>query len=241
MELIEFEWLRCLGGYAVVPTRGKVVVPGRKSVPVRTVPRRPTAERPPNIALSTAGEQYFQMYRPTEFPTLFQIFADMPATPEGMCEFFNRFGPLQWFSERFALPEVAPGWHSHSLLIGDVLAHHAALRRAIDLFKAGNLSELSHGFDRGGWGLLRTKLRPQSASRVAIVLVPSSLLQFLWLQLAQYAGSNAQLFRCEQCSHPFLVGSKTGRRSKAKYCSDACRLAAFRERHGAETTDPAHG
>jgi hypothetical protein len=239
MELIEFKWTHCPDGYVIVPqpSHSTIRMLGKKGGRVRTVPRR-TVEG--DDTLSTAGKRYFDMYRPTEFPTLFRIFADMPATAEGMRDFFNRFGPLEWGSDRFAPLEVAAGWRSHELGLCKVLSHHARLRRAIDLFEEGNLSALSQGFDRGGWGLLCTKLRPQSASKVAIVFVPSSLIHFLWLQLAQYAGSDAKLFRCEQCGHPFLVGSKTGRRSKAKYCSDACRLAAFRGRHGGDTVNLAH-
>jgi len=153
-----------------------------------------------------------------------------------MRDFVNTFGPLQLGDDRFGPHEVKSGWRKHQTDVGEPLRLHSELCHAIKLFKGGDLSALSQGFDRGGWGggwgLLRTKLRPKpgSVDRVAIVWVPSSLIQFLWLQFALFAASDAKLFRCELCGHPFLVGSKTGRRSKAKYCSNACRLAAFRRR-----------
>jgi hypothetical protein len=231
MELVEFEWLRSPDAYSIVqPGPPKMWRP--RGAPGRPVHRWVIRGAASDPVLSTVGKKYFETYRPTEFPELFQRFADMPPTAEGVRDFYNKFGPLQFGSLDLPPSTPGPGWSSHSLGFGEALAHHAALRRAIELFESGDLSALSKGFNQGGWGRLRTELRPSSAGKLAMVLVPSSLIQFLWFQLAQYAGSDAKLLRCEQCNHPFLVGTGTSRTSKAKYCSDACRLAAFRERHG---------
>jgi hypothetical protein len=231
-EVIEFEWTRCPDGdgWVIDPPRSHRRV-WRPGAPVRAVPG------PTDAALSTAGKRYFEKYSPTEFSALFQIFSDKPATAEGMRDFFNTFGPLEWGNDRFGPFEPTAGWCSAETSLDKPLRHHAALRRALDMFKAGNLSALSEGFDRGGWGRLHTKLRLRSTGKAAIVWVPYSLIQFLWLQLALYAASDAKLLRCGQCGHPFLVGSATGRRSKAKYCSDRCRLAAFRKRHSGATNN----
>jgi hypothetical protein len=128
------------------------------------------------------------------------------------------------------------GWASLATDLGGVLAHHAALCRAIDRFQAGDLSGLAQHYN-AGWGLLRTELRPQADDDVTVVFVPSSLIQFLWLQLALHAASNAKLRRCEHCSNPFRVGTGTGRRDTAKFCSNACKVAAFRQRHGGRTVN----
>jgi hypothetical protein len=233
-ELIEFDWVRSVEAWVIKPPRPHVRMWRRKGAPERWVPNPD-----PRPTLSTVGERYFEPYRPAEIAGLFQIFADKPATAEGMRDFFNTFGPLQLGPDRFGPQEVKPGWHKYQTDVSEPLRLHFELRHAIKLFNAGDLSALSQSFERGGaegggWGLLRTILRPASGngSRVAIVWAPYSLIQFLWLQFALFAASDAKLFRCEQCGHPFLVGSKTGRRSKAKYCSDTCRLVAFRERHG---------
>jgi|SRR5215471_10033643 len=226
--MIEFEWVRSVDAWEIKPPRPKVRMWQREGLPERWVPNpnpRPT--------LSTKGERYFETYRPAEIATLFQIFADTPGTPEGMLGFVNTYGPLDLGPDKFGPYEVKPGWRSYYMDFP--LTHHGELRRAINQFEVHDLSALSQGFDRGGvegggWGLLRTKLRPLPENRIAIVWAPHSLIQFLWLQFALFAASEAKLFRCEQCGRPFLVGSQTGRRSKAKYCSNACRLAAFRER-----------
>lgn len=36
--------------------------------------------------------------------------------------------------------------------------------------------------------------------------------------------------RCEHCGKGFITGTGTGRRSSSKYCSKACKIAAFRAR-----------
>jgi hypothetical protein len=188
--------------------------------------------RPGSCSLSTDGEQYFDKYRPTDIPALFQIFADAPATAGGMRDFYNKFGPLEFGSDKFGGDAPQPGWCKYQLGVAEPLAHHARLRRAIELFERGDLSALSKGFG-GRWGKLNIELRPRAANRVTMALIPFSLIHFLWLQLAEYAGGDAKLFRCAQCGHPVLIGSQNSpRRSrKAKYCSSVCRLAAFRERH----------
>jgi hypothetical protein len=237
-ELVDFEWTRSIDAYVIRPPRSHVRMWRRKGAQVGTVPT-PTSAGASDATLSTAGKRYFEMYRPTEFPELFQIFADKPATAEGMRDFYNKFGPLQWGSGRVdgVAPAPKPGWCEHSVGVRGALSHHATLRRAIELFEAGDLSALSQGVNQARLGHLRIELRPRADSRVAIAWMPSNLIQFLWLQLALFAAGDAKLFRCEQCGHPFLVGSKTGRRSKAKYCSNTCRLAAFRERRDGMIAD----
>jgi hypothetical protein len=228
MNLIEFVWIRSPGAYSISMA--------------------PEIDGDPPVPwLSTRGEKYFETYRPTEFPALFQEFADMPATPEGMRDFFNTYGPVEWVDKRSprklravgklsGSPWMEPGWFEQSTGVESLLAQHARLRDMINLFEAGNLSAVAQDVTRFGWGIIRPELRPGVDGRLRIVLVPHSLLDFLWLQFAQHVGSDAKLFRCEQCNRPFLVGTGTSRRSQAKYCSDACRHAAFRHRRGGAET-----
>jgi hypothetical protein len=47
------------------------------------------------------------------------------------------------------------------------------------------------------------------------------LLDAIWLQ---YAQTNTRARECPQCGQRFLSGVGTGRRAKADYCSDECRV-----------------
>ncbi len=224
MELIEFEWLRPIDGCAfhVTPT-GQPRRASRKRGWITPAQQSP--------GLETAGPRRFGFYRPAEFPALVQRFADVPATADGIRGFLNNYGPLE-------LAGSGPPRDGALYLATDLrapLAHHAALRAAIDLFSSGDLPALAARFN-ASWGQLRTELRPRPGGNVGIVFVPSSLIQFLWLQFALHAASDTKLLRCDHCSAPFRVGTGTGRRDTAKFCSNACKVAAFRGRHKREAS-----
>ena len=224
-QLIEFEWVRCLTGYKIVATNPARKRPAWTHGKRVVTPPRWTVDGAPNAALASAGTR-FELYCPTEFPALFQRFADMPATAEGMRDFANRFGLL----ETPGNSRLSASITYEATVVGDVLAHHAALRWAVDLFGAGDSPGLAQYYN-AGWGQLRTQLRPQPDGKVTFVFMPSSLIQFLWIQFALHAASNAKLLRCERCGTPFRVGTGTRRRDTAKFCSNACKVAAFRARH----------
>lgn len=182
-----------------------------------------------------------ELYQPPKFPTLFQKFLDKSADAEGMREFAERFGLLEG-ADREIIVEVAD--------LNTMLAYHSAMGRVLKLFNEGKSGELVIAFNNGDWGKLRIELEiPRNgfrllpsndfsehhhlqrfAWRLSSVLVPANLIQFMWLQIAMYAQSNAILLRCDRCASPFLVGTGTGRRDTAKFCSNACKVAAFRQR-----------
>jgi hypothetical protein len=224
VDLIKFDWTFCLDGYEF------------RSAPDPSDPLNPRIE----IA---AKSNNFQAYQATKFPTLFQQFVDKPASAEGMRDFAVYFGLLEG-ADCEILAEVAD--------LSAMLAHRASMRRVLELFDQGDSAGLVIAFHEGGWGKLRMELVfdpngryrrlpptefseahhfQRAAPRLASVLVPTSLIQFMWLQIAMYAQSNATLLRCDRCGSPFIVGTGTGRRGTAKFCSNACKSADYRERH----------
>lgn len=69
----------------------------------------------------------------------------------------------------------------------------------------------------------------EDRSRLGLYLVPGSLIGALWLQFAQAIDRRAEFRRCEECRAWFEVSSEGFRTSKL-YCSNACRLRAYRKR-----------
>jgi hypothetical protein len=141
MQLIAFEWQWCLDGYQFVPrppgTRirsaqrtGKTLI----KLPVWTV------EGAPEGSIRSAGTHH-EVYSPTAFPALFQCFADAPATVGGMLDFANRFGLLEGGSPRSGTLTDQGAW------LGGMLAHHAALRAAVDLLEANDFSRLEERYN----------------------------------------------------------------------------------------------
>ncbi len=59
--------------------------------------------------------------------------------------------------------------------------------------------------------------------------VPSSLIGFLWLQFAEAIAANRHFKQCVQCQRWFEVAQNLARADKL-YCSQACRVRAYRAR-----------
>jgi hypothetical protein len=199
-EAVDFLWWRCLNGY-------RLSAGGLESV----------------------GKQ-FEQYRPLEDLALFVKFArDTPASPQGMLQFCNRYGLVG--GRRPDIPSSSGRPTSESLMLDVLLQHHAELRGAYNLFERKNdASKLLDYWNSKGRGLLRVELR-QNEAGLNWVLVPPDLIAALWFQFGQYACAGAaRLFRCQHCNEPFTVGIGTGRRSTAKYCSNRCKVAAFKAR-----------
>jgi hypothetical protein len=64
--------------------------------------------------------------------------------------------------------------------------------------------------------------------------VASSLADLLMVQMVSAAEANVRHHRCEQCQTFFPVHPGLGRPEK-KYCSDACRMKAYRIREASKT------
>src|SRR5260370_274206 len=109
-----------------------------------------------------------------------------------------------------------------AVILDDLLAHHAKMRRALNLFERGDASELTRRCNAEGLAGARIELRHDTNGKLGLFLVPFDLIRAMWMQFAQHACSDARLFRCEHCGKPFRVGTGTGRRSTPKYCSNAC-------------------
>jgi hypothetical protein len=78
--------------------------------------------------------------------------------------------------------------------------------------------------------VIRIELQVRDDGGMEMVFAPPALIQAIWFQFAQHACEGSQLLRCERCSTPFVVGSRTGRRTSSKWCSNACKVAAYQER-----------
>jgi hypothetical protein len=60
---------------------------------------------------------------------------------------------------------------------------------------------------------------------------PTHLSDALWIQLAQAIDGSESLRTCVECKKWFTIKAGRGRSDK-EYCSDACRMRAYRKRKG---------
>jgi hypothetical protein len=198
---IDFQWWRCLDGY-----------------------------RLDRSGLTSASSR-FELYRPLQITGLFAIFAkDTNRTPEGMQKFCSRFGLLG--SGRFDVSRGTESKPTHeSVVLRELLVHHSRMQSALQLFERGDHAEFTERWNHSqGLGWLRVDLRCDLDGQFGMVFVPPDLIRAMWFQFVKFACSGAQLFRCERCNNPFPVGTGTGRRNTSKYCSNACKVAAFKIR-----------
>ena len=217
-NLIEFKCSKCRDGYRII---------------TRSSPTKSNRARRAYY-LVAASERFDQFSSLDHFPALFASFAEAPASAEGMCRFADNFG----------LPNSDTHGNTTEQMVHPLLREQAAMRAALAALKKGDrkglIALLQAGHKLAGpflfvgqSGLARLELRLRTDGGLATVIVPTNFIQGMWIQFLLHAASDAQLFRCGQCAKPFVVGSGTNRRSTAKYCSNACKVAAFKARQEA--------
>jgi hypothetical protein len=197
MEPIYLQWSYCIDGYSLQPKGGLV-----------------------------ATSQRFQQYEPLKVPALFVQFADAKANPEGMRAFCSKFGLPTGQGARYVSARGVVS-RRYSVHVDVLLDHQAAMRRALNRFKLGDVSDLiTYCNWEARLTALSIQLRRNPDGRLSMILTPPDLLRAMWFQFAQHACSGTHLFRCDWCNNPFVVGTGTKRRSTAKYCSRTCKQAA---------------
>ena len=217
MELLEFAWARCLDGYRREP---KKLLSAKMEAKLKTG-RWVNVDPHPGSEMIRPNSDRFERTQPLK-NVLFKIFADWEATPDGMVHFCNAYGQL-WIPGASGIEQV--DW---------LLAEQKALRHVLKLLNAGDPSQLIRRFDVSWAGGCVFKLRRSDGGSLLPVLIPESLIQAMWFQLALYAANpNIALLSCQRCRKPFYVGTGTKRRSTAKYCSNACKVADFKARQEA--------
>ena len=144
-----------------------------------------------------------QSYRPLDkFPNLFRYFISIPKSESGVLEFVERFGPLTYDGlkrDGDVVPEVIDWAEEMS----------QALRGRIIALPLNKLNA-AIVTDHNG---------------IRLKVMPTCLLDALWLQLAQAKSHGSANFReCLKCHNLFMAGAGADRRADAKFCSDECRI-----------------
>jgi hypothetical protein len=157
-------------------------------------------------------------------PAAFLKFANIPTTFEGVKAFADRFGQLH---------------HSRVSLLDNWYWTIREMRRAVMAWeKADAIHEFSglmrlikrHGERNFHGGGVNVRLKEDPLTRVPrLCLRPDDLLDALWVQLFLAIDGSQNLRTCSECRTWFTVQAGRGRSDK-EYCSDACRMRAYRKR-----------
>jgi hypothetical protein len=128
------------------------------------------------------------------YPALFAKFADI-TTPEKLLEFISEYGPL-----------------TRGGVVPELLDQAQRMRRHLK----GPPGETNVNVSNLTANLYTDRIK----GTVTLRIVPPTLLDALWLQLAQAFRDGAQWRKCRHCGESFLAGGHSGRRIIAEFCSD---------------------
>jgi hypothetical protein len=157
-------------------------------------------------------------------PLAFLELAQTPKTEDGVIGFANRYGALYdspkitldfWFVAIGFLRRAVEVW-DRSKRTGDF----SKVIRAMKEIGSPSLSQID----------VRLKEDPSTGS-ASICLSPPSLYAALLVQLILAIDGNLNLRTCKQCRKWFTLEAGRGRSDK-EYCSNACRMRAYRKRKG---------
>jgi hypothetical protein len=159
----------------------------------------------------------------------FLEFAQTPATEDGIKDFADRYGlmifdddePIEWwFAEIRQMHRMVELWEMSK-----------STRDYSKLIRAVRKKLILAGFEDERPGVkveLHLREDPLSAS-ARLRVIPETLLTALWTQLVLAIDGNLTLRGCVQCRKWFTLEAGRGRSDK-QYCSNACRMRAYRER-----------
>jgi hypothetical protein len=150
-------------------------------------------------------------YKPFQrHQNLFGEFASIPKTAEGLLDFMTKFGPLT----REGLDAQGE----------DVAAGVAAAQSMEQLLQAVERPGPAQLFGERRSIHLTLQIADTGSGRLVASLVPDTLLDAIWLQLAEALSGDAQIRRCLRCGAWFAAGANFGRRRETKFCSDEHRI-----------------
>jgi hypothetical protein len=109
------------------------------------------------------------------------------------------------------------------LTVASVLDHAAGMRKVLTRVRDGDQKQVLSMFNASKLGEAHAELRLVDGT-FRLAIVPRSLVQGMWIQLAQDLAGGGIVQACQQCGSLFPAGSG-GRRADAKFCSDTCRKA----------------
>jgi hypothetical protein len=144
-----------------------------------------------------------------EWPNLFHCFANTVTTPESVLDFVQQFGPLTILDE--------------GDLVDDVIRHAKSIRDTWSLAQSWRWP--GDKFFGPGLTLHAQIVWDPVLKGPSWEFWPNSLIDGLWLQLAQAVTRGNRMQTCMHCGTPFLSGLGTDRRLDAKFCLDEHRIA----------------
>ena len=228
--------------------------PLRRSVPVGGYAWgvTPGDQGPDWILLPRSDSIEVRTYEANDHLGLFLTFSDLGADPDRLLNFANRFGPLGIEVE---VPWAAVGETTIQPARGErladwqqevtAMAHAVGVWRYLQSEDEAGLREGSPGpnpiptaqswlADTIDQQLQRLGVRPRMGTepetgKPRLAVAARNLLGGLWLHFAWAVSGDTKYRQCPVCQTYFVIERGQYRESRT-FCSDACRMRAYRER-----------
>lgn len=177
--------------------------------------------------------------------TLYAEFAGIE-TPERLLAFANRYGYLEhletstggafYQTDTGDLVKRDDGYDGE--LVSDGLEAAYLVRQVMIALNSGkklkvaDARELTRLLENNDVGSFR--LAPDQKRGIRFVFEATSLMNAIWIQLAQKAAGGIEFGSCQYCGDWFEMGPGTGKRSDSDFCKTAHRVAFNRKLHRKE-------
>jgi hypothetical protein len=168
-------------------------------------------------------------------PVTFLEFADIPKTHKGVIAFADRYGLLsasgledvdQWYGSIRAMKKAVSAWE-HAKATHDFSKIVQLVDRRAQFSSFDALSE-----DRGVPVCVNLN-QDGSHGPVQLSIRPGTLIDALWVELALAIIGNYNYRACSVCGAYYRIEAGGDRPDKT-YCSDKCRMKAYRDRKKAD-------
>jgi hypothetical protein len=134
-------------------------------------------------------------------------------SPQEVLEFVRKFGPVTDEGMDTSKGENVQNALQQARLMGKVL--RAAKNEQYPLDISWEPTPIS----------LAIKLGESGSEEPFLKVGPRTLLDAIWLQLAEVIAGDGEIRHCRYCGLWFAAGGQSGRRQDAKFCSDEHRIA----------------
>jgi hypothetical protein len=190
--------------------------------------------------------KFFDLFQNS--PTAFLEFAQYQPTEDRINYLADRFGPL--FPDNLVAPPIRPDGEKMPLSlqfygrrIDEWEVFIGKMHRTVKLWnmsiKEGDFRRIVRAVEGNILPapgspvelFLKEDLSSKRGSSPRLCIRPHSLREAVWVQFLLAIDGNVNLAACVQCRKWFTIEAGRGRSDK-EYCSNACRMRAYRKRKG---------
>lgn len=206
MYLDRFEWAVCEDGY-----EAEEIFPATKV-------GKTTALKPQVFIRPKSNKM--KIYRPYQTSKdLHWKFGGLEETKDDVLSFVSNYGLL-------GIGEIET-----SEAYDEIISYKRLIEKLLNKINKDDLKQAAAIFNKSVGPNLTAQIYNIIGRTVyQIYPVPKSLLSYMWLSFAAEITDGRDWQKCFVCNETYPIGKDTGGTKRKKYCSDSCKMKAYRKR-----------